>query len=75
MWAWLDHPNILRCFGITLDPLQVVTEWVPDGSVVEYVKTHRDADRVCLVSSLARPTQGIVAQHPQIIVGGRGSGN
>ena len=75
MWAWLDHPNILRCFGITLDPLQVVTEWVPDGSVVEYVQTHRDADRVCLVSPLARPTQGIVAQHPQIIVDGRGSGN
>ena len=75
MWARLDHPNILRCFGITPDPLQVVTEWVPDGSVIEYVRTHRNADRVCLVSPLTYPAQGVVAQCPQLVVDGRGSGN
>ena len=50
-WAWLDHPNILQCFGITVNPLQVVTEWVPNGNVIEYVRTHPNADRVCLVGS------------------------
>jgi hypothetical protein len=35
-----------------VDPLQVVTEWVPDGSVIEYVQAHPNADRVCLVSPL-----------------------
>ena len=49
-WAWLDHPNILQCFGITVDPLQVVTEWVPNGDVIEYLQAHVNADRVCLVS-------------------------
>lgn len=56
-WAWLDHPNILRCFGITVDPLQVVTEWVPNGDVLEYVRTNANADRVCLVGPLTFPVQ------------------
>lgn len=56
-WAWLDHPNILPCFGITVDPFQVMTEWVPHGNVIKYVQTHTNADRVCLVSPLF-PVQG-----------------
>jgi hypothetical protein len=56
-WAWLDHVNILRCFGITVDPLQVVTEWVPNGDILEYVRTHVNVDRVCLVSPFTFPVQ------------------
>lgn len=49
-WVWLDHPNILKCFGITTDPIQVVTEWVPHVNVIEYIQSHLNADRICLVS-------------------------
>lgn len=72
-WAWLEHPNILPCFGITVDPFQVVTEWVPHGNVIEYVQTHPDADRVCLVSPLLQP-KDVVAQFPQIVVDRRSPG-
>ena len=36
----------------------MVTEWVPNGNVVEYLRTHHNADRICLVSPLACPPQG-----------------
>ena len=49
MWAWLDHPNILQCFGVTANPLQVVTEWAPNGNVIEYLQERPKADRVYLV--------------------------
>ena len=51
MWVRLDHPNILRCFGITADPLQIVTEWMPNGQAIGYVQKHKYADRIRLVSS------------------------
>ena len=52
MWVRLDHLNILRCFGIITDPLQIVTEWMPNGQAIGYVQKHKSADRVGLVSSL-----------------------
>ena len=73
-WAWLDHPNILQCFGITANPFQVVTEWLPDGDVIEYVQACLNADRVCLVGSLAHPPQGFIVQYLQIVVDRRGPG-
>jgi len=51
VWAKLDHQNILRCFGVTVDPFQIVMEWMPNGEAMRYVKEHQDADRVFLVSS------------------------
>jgi len=50
LWVNLNHPNILPCFGITLRPLRIVTEWIPNGHVMEYLQEHRDADRIRLVS-------------------------
>lgn len=50
LWVKLDHPNILQCFGITLHPLQIVTEWMPNGDVMEYLRERRGTDRIRLVS-------------------------
>ena len=58
VWAKLNHPNILRCFGITVDPFQIVTEWMPNGQAMVYVQEHQDADRVRLVGSLTLVTKG-----------------
>ena len=50
VWAKLNHPNILRCFGVTVDPLQIATEWMSNGEAMRYVRENQDADRVLLVS-------------------------
>jgi len=52
VWAKLNHQNILMCFGVMIDPLQIVTEWMQNGEAMRYVQEHLDADRVLLVSSL-----------------------
>ena len=46
----MNHPNVLRCFGVTPNPLQTVTEWAPNGHVIEYLQEHHGADRIRLVS-------------------------
>lgn len=51
LWVKLNHPNILGCFGITTDKPQIVMEWMPNGTAMDYVQLHKRADRVCLVSS------------------------
>jgi hypothetical protein len=51
LWVKLNHPNILRCFGVTVDQLQIVMDWMPNGKAIEYVQAHKHADRVCLVNS------------------------
>lgn len=50
LWVASNHPNILQCFGITLDPLQIVMQCAPNGNVMEYLWKHHDADRIRLVS-------------------------
>ena len=54
LWVKLDHPNILRCSGVTPKPLQIVTEWMENGPVMEYVQNDKSADRISLVSKLPR---------------------
>lgn len=49
LWVKLDHPNILRCFGVTADPLQIVTKWMPNGQAMKYVQGRQRADRIRLV--------------------------
>jgi hypothetical protein len=35
--------------GVTFDPLQLVSEWMPGGELREYVKEHRDTNLIGLV--------------------------
>jgi serine/threonine protein kinase len=50
MWKHLTHPNILPLLGITITPLQLVSNWMPGGDLPDYIKKHSDADRLGLVS-------------------------
>jgi len=56
-WAKLDHPNILRCLGLMVHPVQIMTGWMSNGQAIEYVQVHKSADRVRLVRSLAFATR------------------
>ena len=46
----MKHPNIVPLLGVTLDPPQLISDHMPDGSLTEYIKSHPDADRISLVS-------------------------
>jgi serine/threonine protein kinase len=45
----LEHKNIVPLLGITSNPLQLVSDWMPGGDLTEYIKKNPNADRLCLV--------------------------
>ena len=50
MWKRLRHPNIVAFIGVTRNPLQFVSEWMPNGTLTEYLGKDPNADRTRLVS-------------------------
>ena len=52
VWKRLVHPNIVPLLGITPEPLQLISEWMPGGDLTEYIKKHPGAHRVGLVGTL-----------------------
>ena len=62
MWKHLNHPNIVPFKGVTFDPLQLVSEWMPGGDLREYVKNSRDTNLIILVRSFF--TNFNAAPHP-----------
>ena len=46
---YLEHPNIVHILGITTDPLELISEWMPGGDLTRYIANYPDADRVSLV--------------------------
>ena len=49
MWKRLEHRNIVPFLGITTTPFQLISEWMPGGTLTEHVREHPDADRHRLV--------------------------
>jgi serine/threonine protein kinase len=51
MWKFLRHPNIVSFIGVSpMFPICLVSEWMPNGDVGQYLKMHGSADRVFFVS-------------------------
>ena len=50
-WKALRHPNVLPLLGVMMDnnQLAMVSEWMANGNINEFIKTHRDANRFELV--------------------------
>ena len=53
MWKHLKHQNIVPLKGVTIDPFQLVSDWVSGGDLPDYIRTNPDADRPRLVSTPA----------------------
>ena len=53
MWKYLTHPNVLPFLGVTISPLQLISDWMPGGDLPGYIEKHSDADRIELVSGLS----------------------
>ncbi|KAF9644320.1 kinase-like protein, partial [Thelephora ganbajun] len=54
MWRRMIHPNVLPLLGITTAPFQLISNWIPGGDLPQYIKKHPDADRLGLLSDIAR---------------------
>ena len=49
VWKRLKHPNVVPFIGVTRDPLQIVSEWMPNGTLAEYLERNPGANRISLV--------------------------
>ena len=51
MWESLRHPNVLPLIGVTMTETHfaMVSEWMADGNIKEFMKAHPDEDRLGLV--------------------------
>ena len=52
-WKALRHPNVLPLLGVIMSETQfaMVSDWMPNGNINEFVRKHPDANRFELVSS------------------------
>jgi len=51
-WKTLRHPNVLPLLGVTMSGTQfaMVSEWMPNGNINQFITVYRDANRFNLVS-------------------------
>jgi len=49
----LAHPNIVPIVGVTVESLDLISDWVPGGDLLEYIVKHPDTDRLPLLSGIA----------------------
>ena len=50
MWNRLKHQNLVPFIGVVGEPLQMVSEWIPNGTLTKYVEKDPGVDRLGLVS-------------------------
>jgi len=51
-WRTLHHPNVLPLLGVTMgdNHFAMVSDWMANGNIKEFLKAHSDANRYELVS-------------------------
>lgn len=59
MWKHLSHPRIVPFMGVTLEPLQLVSEWMPGGELRSYVRENPQKNLVDLVSRVLLAWDGV----------------
>ena len=66
VWKNLAHPNIVPLLGVTTDPIQLVSGWMPDTDLTGYIMNYPDADRLSLVG--APPTVPRDVLTPSLVI-------
>ena len=76
-WKSIRHPNLVPFLGVLKDRTQfrfaMVSEWMPNGNINEFVKAHRDVNRFKLVRSFCAflPRSLIIRNYATYVVGRR----
>ena len=62
-WKFLNHPNLLPLLGVTMsnNHFAMVSEWMFNGSINDFIKTNRNANRFELVG--VPPVAYLLAWH------------
>jgi hypothetical protein len=74
-WKALRHPNVLPLLGVIMSETRfaMVSKWMPNGNINEFVEAHCDANRFELVSFPFRFTPPPLPVDDYVIsVAGRG---
>jgi serine/threonine protein kinase len=54
IWKRLSHPNVLPLLGVSVSKnsqyFRIISEWMPNGNVMEYIKSNPQTNRLRLVS-------------------------
>ena len=55
IWRRLSHPNVLPVLGVSpkLFPLCIVSEWMIDGNIMDFVSKHPEVNRLRLVREIS----------------------
>ena len=68
MWKHLIHPNVLPLLGVTIDGLQLISNWMSGGHLLGYVHNNANADRLGLVCidpfCFGHPSLTLVTSYP-----------
>ncbi|KAF9789442.1 kinase-like domain-containing protein [Thelephora terrestris] len=68
-WRALNHPNLLPLLGVTMteNQLVMVSEWKPNGNIMEFARANPNVDRLGLLRGI---TRGLIYMHDQRIIHG-----
>ena len=50
VWKRLNHPNIIPFIGVTTSPLQMISDWVRNVTLMEFIEGAPGVTRISLVS-------------------------
>ena len=50
IWKHMKHPNIVPLLGITIEPPQLISGWMPGGDLPKHAKDP-NADKLLLVGA------------------------
>jgi hypothetical protein len=55
-WKTLRHPNVLPLIGVMMSETQfaMISDWMVNGNINDFVRAHPDANRLGLVGSLLK---------------------
>ncbi|KAF9651759.1 kinase-like protein [Thelephora ganbajun] len=71
VWKHLSHPNILPLLGVSVstDPhcFRILSEWMPNGNVMQYARSNPEVDRLQLLSEVVT---GVAYLHKLKVVHG-----
>ncbi|KAE9390009.1 kinase-like protein, partial [Gymnopus androsaceus JB14] len=73
VWSQLDHPNVLPFLGINIDLFPgrfcLVSPWCSNGSIMNYLSMHPEADKMEIVSDILRGLRYLHTRHPLVVHG------